>query len=154
MEDNSNDKIAPLVREIQEAFANVPYPGDDNISAPTYDDEGTLEYFAGTKQEGHSVEDLRYHSAALSFFTLDAFLYYLPAYVVAVLQDPEEADIIYDSLIFHFNRAASGKIVHLLSPAQRQAMIKYFEYCLSEEGEYLDCNLAHALDILKTGRKP
>jgi hypothetical protein len=43
----STDLLIELEKTIKTAFKNVKYPGDNNISAPTYDDEGTTEYFCG-----------------------------------------------------------------------------------------------------------
>ena len=153
MPNDFDEKAELLIREIEGAFADVPYPGDDNISVPTYDDEGTAEYFAGRTQKGHTAKDLRSHSSALSFFTLDAFHYFLSAYVIAVLRELEEADIIYEALISQFNYADSDRIVQCLSASQRQAMIRYFEYCLSRYGGYLQNDIACAINLLKSGGK-
>lgn len=156
MEENPTDEIMLLVQEIKAAFADVPYPGDDNITGTVYPwDEGVSDYFKGTTQEGHNVRDLRCHSAALSFFLPEAFHYYLPAFAVAVLQEPEAADIIYDSLIFDFSQCCTHtkEIIQRLSSGQRQAMIKYFEYCCAEYGEYRGDHVSCAINNLKIGDK-
>ena len=142
-----------LIAEIRAVFADVPYPGDDNITSTTYPwDEGVSDYFRGTTQEGHSAKDLRCHKEALSFFLPEAYHYYLPAFIVAVLEDSEAADNIYGSLICDFNsRRRTKEIIPRLSVAQRQAMIKYFEYCLDESGEYLDDHISRAINNLKMG---
>ena len=69
-----------LRAQIESAFADTPSPGHkfDDISA-TQQDEDIVEYFRGTSWRGHRVKDLRYHHAALSFFTANAFRYWLPA---------------------------------------------------------------------------
>ncbi len=142
-----------LVAEIRAVFADVPYPGDDSITDTTHPwDEGVSDYFKGTSQEGHAARELRAHSEALSFFLPEAYHYYLPAFVIAVLEEPEAADTIYNSLICDFNsRRRTKEIVHRLSSAQRQAMIKYFEYCLDDSGEYLDDQISCAINNLKMG---
>src|SRR5688500_17074375 len=70
---------------IERAWRDARYPGDDQICTPTYDDEGVGAYFRGRSWQGHAVSALRYHSVGLSFFTPEAFCYYLPAYLLAVI---------------------------------------------------------------------
>jgi hypothetical protein len=85
-----------VVARIEAAFADTPSPGTgyDDISATKYDDEGIVDYFRGTTWRGHKVQDLRKHAAALSLFTDRAFRYWLPAFMLAELENPEAADII------------------------------------------------------------
>ena len=61
-------------RKIELAVATTPSPGDqfDDISA-TKQDEGIVDYFRGTTWQGHRVQDLRYHEAALSFLRMRLF---------------------------------------------------------------------------------
>jgi len=144
-----NIKVKLLVQEIREAFADVPYPGDENISASRYD-EGMSGYFSGTSQEGHAARDLRRHASALSFFTSEAFHYYLPAFAIAVLQEPEDADIIYDHLIYDFHASSSTRErLELFNAAQREAMVQYFEYCLHDNIECYNRKIACAITLLK-----
>jgi hypothetical protein len=84
-----------IIALIEKSFAKTPSPGEafDDISA-TEQDEGIVEYFRGTTWRGHRVRDLRCHCAALSFFTHRAFRYWLPAFMLASLANPEEADVI------------------------------------------------------------
>jgi hypothetical protein len=91
---------------IETAFADTPRPGDafDDISATKQDDEGIVDYFRGTTWRGHAVADLRYHSVALSFFTDAAFRYWLPAFMLASLEDAEAADVIPENIEFNFRR--------------------------------------------------
>ncbi len=74
---------------LAEAWTDVPYPGDDKIFiSESYDDEGIVEYFAGKPWKGHSVAALRAHSSAIStFFTPEAYRYWLPAYLFAAVED-------------------------------------------------------------------
>jgi len=59
-----------VAAQIEAAFADTPSPGDDfeDISVTEWD-EGIVDYFRGKSWSGHRVQDLRYHEAALSFFT-------------------------------------------------------------------------------------
>ncbi len=153
-------EITQFKASIEEAFADVPYPGDDNITNCGYKENfgsacweciEIADYFRSKTWHSHKVKDLRYHEAALNLFTEEALHYYLPAFVLAELEDPEEADVIYDGLIFIFTPSGSSgakENVQLLSPAQRKVMIEYFQDCLEEGGEYLDGHISQAIDAL------
>jgi len=98
-----------LVDDIKEAFGKTPYPGSNcNQISVSYDDEGIYEYFVGSDQFDHHVSDLRYHSCALSFFTNEAFRYWLPAFMIAELTEPDEADIIGESIAYQLSSAIGG----------------------------------------------
>jgi hypothetical protein len=119
------------VREtIVAAFANTPHPGDDNITSPKGNDEGTEEYFRGRTWRGHTPRDLRLHSSALSFFTPAAFRYFLPAFLLAEIDDPETADIIAESIAFHFTRALGRDArLPLFSTQELAAIAAFFDEC-------------------------
>jgi hypothetical protein len=88
--------------QIEVAFADTPAPGEgfDDISA-SMDDEDIVDYFRGTTWRGHRVQDLRYHEVALALFTDKAFRYWLPAFMLAELDHPVEADVIASGIAFH-----------------------------------------------------
>ena len=85
--------VETIKQLIREAFADVPYPGDDEIvpsgsSWEYYAD--TLEYFQGrTDWRTLSIDLLNEAETgwgpALAFFTPAAFRFYLPAYLLADL---------------------------------------------------------------------
>jgi hypothetical protein len=93
-----NAEHAEVRERIERAFAGTPRPAGELV-ATTYDDEGVSAYFAGKSWRGHPVSDLRLHEVALCFFTPEAFRYYLPAFMLASLEDPEVADVIPQSII-------------------------------------------------------
>src|SRR4029434_4808977 len=95
---SSDTRKETVRRTIVAAFASTPAPDPKNISTPTYDDEGVQDYFAGKDWRGHSVRMSRYHSSALTVSTPEACRYFLPAFLVASLDDPEEADVIPDCI--------------------------------------------------------
>jgi len=101
---------ADVVARIEAAFADTPSPGTDydDISATKYDDEGIVDYFRGTTWRGHRVQDLRYHEAAMSFFTDKAFRFWLPAFMLAELESPVEADVIGEGIAFHLTEASNA----------------------------------------------
>src|SRR5688572_26710362 len=99
---------AEVRAQIEAAFAATPHPGRAfaAISA-TLDDEGIVAYFGATTWRGHHVRELRRHVAALSFFTDAAFRYWLPAFMLADLDSPREADVIAEHIAGSLAAAAS-----------------------------------------------
>jgi hypothetical protein len=82
-----------LVAKVARAFADVPYPGDDDLTGSTYGEEpaALVEAFKG-KNEWREL-DARFldqapdgWASALSFFSANALHFYLPAYLIADLK--------------------------------------------------------------------
>jgi hypothetical protein len=122
------------VRLIETAFASTPSPGADfdNISA-TKQDEGIVEYFRGTTWRGHTVRALRYHCAALSFFTDPAFRYWLPAFMLASLEDPVTADVIPESIESSMRKAEK---LALFTVGERHAISAFlYEFAVRFEDQ-------------------
>ena len=124
---------AELRPVIETAFADTPSPGNDfdDISATQWD-EGIVDYFRGTSWRGHGVRDLRCQSAALSFFTDKAFRYWLPAFMLAHLEDAEQADIIAESIAGHLLPSEYGRPDQRLAQFTRQeleAVAAFMDHC-------------------------
>lgn len=79
-----------LITTIRLAFADVPYPGDDNISDPEGRDEGegATEAFRGRSWQSLKLDELWVPS--LYSMTPEAFHYFLPAYLIRSLEDEED----------------------------------------------------------------
>ncbi|MBD1913348.1 MULTISPECIES: DUF6714 family protein [unclassified Leptolyngbya] len=79
-----------LITKIKQAFANVNYPGDENLTHSTYGDEpaALVTEFCG-KTDWQKLDAKFLDQApdgwgsALSFFSNDALRFYLPAYMIA-----------------------------------------------------------------------
>lgn len=85
-----------LADKVVAAFADVPYPGDDNISMRY------LEDFVGqTEWEKVPLAMLKYNSSDMPLFTATAFHFYLPAFLYALLTDPESDGYFGDYVIFN-----------------------------------------------------
>jgi hypothetical protein len=79
-----------LIKRIEQAFADVTYPGDENLTDSTYGDEPSA-----LAKEFRGEDDWRQLDAefldqapdgwasALSFFSKNALRFYLPAYMIA-----------------------------------------------------------------------
>jgi hypothetical protein len=76
------------------------------------------------------VKGLRAHEESLGFFTAAAFRYYLPAYIVASIRHPDEADVIPDGIIFHLKNDLAGgsKRLSTFSPNEREAVARFIEW--------------------------
>jgi hypothetical protein len=118
---------------IEEAFADVSYPGDGNITKCPYNCAECTRvalYFKGKAQGGHQEEDLRANHVALSLFTPEAFHYFLPAFMLMSLGSYEKGDIIPDAIRFHFEytHEMQGHFAVRMSKftsAQRKTIIDY-----------------------------
>jgi hypothetical protein len=127
--------VTEIIHLIEDAWREVPYPGDDKIFTPdSYDDEDIVNYFGGTTWRGHSPANLRAHSSAFTFFTPEAFHYWLPAFMIATIQSPEEADVIDDYIARHLGAHHAPKGWTLFSPVQRQAVAGYFRFQIDRFG--------------------
>jgi len=130
-----------LKESIAAAFAEVPYPGDDNIIRCPYncaECQRIADYFKGKTFLGHTAEDLRNHHVALALFTADAFRYFLPAFMLASLDSYEKGDVLPDAIRFHFEYVQEYRNFFAVkmtnfSPAQRRAVIEYL-VCMEGKG--------------------
>ena len=135
-----------LIADIERAF-------DDTEPPPSFRvvDEvpGDLEReeIADAFRERHwktlDTETLRYHAEAVFFFTPEAFRYYLPSYLLAVLKAYEETDVLPDLLIAALTpppeddkRLASflARVEPLTIP-QKRALAAFLEFMQQEHGE-------------------
>jgi hypothetical protein len=94
---SENESVRPdpqLVAQIEQAFAAVPYPGDDGIcqgvtdegQCPLSEEERIAAVFRGRHWKEVPLDDLARYSATLCFLTPAAYRFYLPAYLLAVIR--------------------------------------------------------------------
>lgn len=116
--DERPNRIAELRRCIEEAFAGIPYPGDDHIAEhPDHCPECrfTDDFFAGRHWHDLAVADrLPTGYGGLSFLTPRAWRFFLPAYLLMGLGDGEWAGDAADTAMFH------------LAPPQDPGLQDYF----------------------------
>jgi hypothetical protein len=79
-----------LIDKIESAFANVAYPGDDDLTDSTYGEEPAAlirEFRGKTNRKQLDAEFLNQArdgwGTALSFFSANALRFYLPAYLIS-----------------------------------------------------------------------
>lgn len=82
-----------LMAQIESAFGDVPYPGDDDLTdASSYGDEPSLliETFRGKtdwRQLSGEFLSRAVDGSALGFFSYSALHFYIPAYLMADIRD-------------------------------------------------------------------
>ncbi|MEM6484527.1 MAG: DUF6714 family protein [Pseudomonadota bacterium] len=157
-----------LITQILEAFAEVRFPGDDNLAINTYGDEAPalIAEFTG-KDDWRSLDPKFLDQApdgwanALCFFSAAARQFYLPAYLIADLREQlEEQDpafILTTSLTPNADRERIARIwgggtmgeraresFDFYSSAQAQVIVDYLFWKL--EDRWYDAGIEHALE--------
>jgi hypothetical protein len=146
-----------LVARIEAAFSARAYPGDTEITRCTYDpvNGGTMEgpclecvemaaFFAGKSWRSLCAKALRRHGGADALFTIKAYCYLLPAYLVGAIRDPSELDVCLDHLAYRFGPQPGdpwdderlARILHELTPEERAAVRAYFQFALTQEDDW------------------
>ncbi len=144
-------EAAAVIRQIEDAWGDVLYPGDDHIFTPdSYDDEDIVNYFGGTTWRGHDPAKLRAHSSAFTFFTPEAFHYWLPAFMIAAIQNPEEADVVVNRIPWSLSDDYAAKRWSLFKAGQRKAVGAYLRFQIERFPEGADDERT-ALNILEQG---
>jgi hypothetical protein len=119
----------PVEQQITEAFSGNDIP-TGKLCNEEYDYDDAHHGFIGTTWQEHDAHYLRSHESSLHYFTPEAFRYYLPAFMMAELWDPEAADVIAEGIAFQFTESPL-KDVRLATFSQNEllAIIAFLEYC-------------------------
>jgi hypothetical protein len=135
-----------LVESIRKAFALSKYPGDNRL---VYDNSGghvecnqVADAFRGKHWSELTVDFLRRHADSVFFFTADAYRFYLPGYLLAVVASYKKADIIPNNLVHTLVPPSRGTTerrefelrVKGLSAQQRAAIKGFLEYLVLQHG--------------------
>jgi hypothetical protein len=140
-------KILRLKVDIEKAFDDVPYPGDDNLIHSRYQEAiDKAEYFKGIKWQDWKDNpsqflDMRLNGA-LFWFTKEAYRYYLPLYMIQALIDYEKADLLPGEVISSLAPPVDkpGLIKHVsreidfMTPSQLKAILSFLEFFKREHG--------------------
>ncbi|MBL8517146.1 MAG: hypothetical protein JNM76_09265 [Betaproteobacteria bacterium] len=145
-----------LIEEIRQAFAWRPYPGDNNIVRCTYEKRygGTMdgpcwecaemqEYFCGKSWRDLKSDELFYYGQTDVLLSIKGYCYFLPAYLIASIKEPEKLDACVEYLSFRFGAKeddATGsmrlsEILAELTIEECAACLDYFKFDLSRWGE-------------------
>jgi hypothetical protein len=133
-----------LARKIRDAFSTNDYPGDDKLVVG--DDPESLQIrdvFKGKRWEEIPLSVLDYHYSSLSFFSPEAYRYYLPAFLLASVLNYRSAGMVPLSTILSLIAPKKqGKMmmdwflgrVSGLTPAQKAAIREFLEFMYLEHG--------------------
>lgn len=142
-----------LIHRIETAFADVPYPGDNNLTIKDGDVFAdvveTRRDFRGKHWKELSPEFIHEHRSALNIFTRRAYHFYLPAYMIGVLLDANNGSLVAIQLLHDFVVGETNWVAVQLnefSSEQRTAILEYlkFHYLLFDEfdlrqsGDYVE----------------
>ena len=137
-----------LRERIRQVFPLEPVPTAPIVDAP--DNEAIAPVFLGRRWDGLTCRELREKSEAITYLNVPAFLYYLPSFLMATIDDPKTADIIPDHLLFKFGESDAAAIVARLHPDQRTVLAEFLSAYVGGNVCYLG-HLAQALDNLEPG---
>jgi len=100
---------AELINKIESAFKNTPKP--TGILSRNSSNGSPANYFSGRSWKGHKTADLRQHLDAFYEFEPEAFCYYLPAFMLADITDPIDADIIGEAIVWFFTPRENERLI-------------------------------------------
>ncbi|MBL8156467.1 MAG: hypothetical protein JNM70_19970 [Anaerolineae bacterium] len=91
------EQIQEFVQQMRKGFENTPYPGDDNIGSTGIED--IEQELVGVRWQDVTMQHLWDLRAGMVFLKPDAFRYYLPAFLLGVLQFTDELDAFSETFI-------------------------------------------------------
>lgn len=107
------------------------------VAVNTYDDEGLEKLFRGRRWSAIPTEDLLVQLVGLSFFTPEAFAYYLPALMSAAVSEPDSN--LMGDLCNYLRppkndpcRPSYAAWWFLLTPEQRNAVVSFLRFAQAE----------------------
>lgn len=143
----ASERVAALVREIDEAFADVEYPGDEKL---VYDSSGkhlecaeVADALRGRNWRKLSAGELRYSPSNLHFMTPEAVHYYLPAYLRASVLSYDEVAAVPETLLRILKappgtgtneRRTLASLTDRLTPRQKAVIRSFLEFLRDEHG--------------------
>ncbi len=104
-----------VAAQIEEAFAQTPYPGDTNIGKPDSDSEALTRAFWGKNWRDVQLATLSNYHVDLPLMTPDAFRYYVPAFMLAVM------------FYYHHVSTLPIGLMHSLTPPDPTLLQKYLD---------------------------
>jgi hypothetical protein len=134
-------------KKIEAAFADVPYPGDENLVRSTNPENlDAAKFFKGVKWWDWKDRPSELLSPKINgylfFLSPAAFRYYLPLYMIQALVDYNRSDLLPGEVISslappdkeHINKHVTKRI-SLLTTAELEAIHHYLEFFRREHGD-------------------
>ncbi len=148
--EQGDDECDPLereiAREVEEAFATIPYPGDERLLANPdyYDRDEVIETFQGKHWRELSRNLPPERDLTLAAFTPEAFRFYLPAYLVMSLLRVTEVGLFWESTFMDLTPPASSaprrkwflEYISPLDARQKAALRRFVELAIPGAARY------------------
>jgi hypothetical protein len=124
-------EAADLRREVQEAFARRPYPGDEEVARrrPGGGDEAEevwQRYRGKDWREMVAAGRQRNLRDDLGLLTFDGFVYYLPAFLELSLDSERRFDL--DGTLASFLWSFPEEVASRLEPSEKRAVVHVLEF--------------------------
>jgi hypothetical protein len=141
-----------LRREVHDAFARRPYPGDDAIArrrpgCPGLEAEEVWQRYRGKDWREMVVAGRQRNLRDdLGFLTFEGFVYYLPGFLELALDAEHRFDL--DESLVSFLWSFPEEVATLLAPREKRAVVDVLEF-LADEFEkrgFVQNNARAALD--------
>lgn len=153
------EEIAQIVEAIHQAFTWRPLPGKGDITHCSFDKKYGGQYddpcrecvqmarsFAGKHWSKMTAKALRRHGNSTALFTIEAYCFLLPAYLVAAVTDPETLDVGLDGLTYRFGPRPDDEwgqdrlraILTELRNEELTVLLHHFERFLKKDGDFED----------------
>lgn len=138
-----------LCARIRVAFGDRPRPNLNEITTCSCEEcKEIRDYFDDADQFCHDASTLRFFDPALFLFAPKAFCYWLPAFMIAALENPRQADVIVDTLPSALDKRS--ELEGMFSASQRDAIIAFLdEGARRFDPEKADSPYRNALDVMR-----
>jgi hypothetical protein len=139
-----------VTQHIHAAFANTPYPGDENVAAYARYGRSLADALRGQHWSEVTLEALIQHRWEIFLLNADTFRFYVPVFMLAALYHHDEVEILADNLIFsltpqreeHVNNYLAGefndyfsKRVAAFEPAEKTTIRSFLDAFINLYGD-------------------
>jgi len=143
-----------IAREVEKGFATVAYPGDDNLFR--YPDDYPSAFLRATFKGKHwrdiTPEMLIEHQHQLSYFSPEAFRFFLPCFLICALLHGDVTEFLWETVYYnlapgHRDMAFLNDLINLLDARQKAVLRRYIELYLRIEVTVPDPHGNEALEF-------
>jgi hypothetical protein len=155
MTPDSSWRRKAVLELVESAFGDLPVPAVGSAGASCYPDENEEcdELFRGRHWREIPPSDIPHEGSLLYNLQPEAFRFYLPAFMRAVVLDYERLDTLPDDLVSALtyrgnDRSHNVQAFRLFSPGQKAAVRRFLEYIRDEhiEEQFLPFSAEMALE--------
>jgi hypothetical protein len=130
-------RLEKLIQQIEAAFAGMEQPGDEEIVPDLRQLEDNFD-LKGRHWRELSVADILRHNGSPFVFAPVAYRFFLPAYLLAALRDPQGADVAVGSIISSLTKPDIADALSMLEWHLEHLRRKDFTPGSSEQSERAD----------------